>query len=154
MQICPQGSELWCRLAKLSDSSGRLSPWEASGAASVPDVGDVVVHLVHERCLTLSSDLMTWLLKMLVIRGQVHWAQRGPVHLGSKELRVLSPFQVDVFRVPLWGKTEKVSCYKQILSNFYSPTIPSSTPNPGSCDHSKDKGKSVGTSQPGLRSRV
>lgn len=96
-------SELWGRVAKLSDSSGLLTPWEASGAASVPDMSGVVgrSHLVHERCLTLSSELMTWLLKMLVIRGQVHWAQRGPVRLGSKELRVLFPFKVDVFRVPL-----------------------------------------------------
>lgn len=51
-----------------------------------------------------------------LIRGQVHWTHKAPVHLASKHLHVVFvPFKVYIFRVPLWRKDTKGTLEEQSL---------------------------------------
>lgn len=77
---------------------------------------------VPDKHLTLGSELLSWLQKELLLRGQFPWTHKAPVHLASKHLHVaLVPFKVYIFRVPLWRKDTKGTLVEQALLISYNP---------------------------------
>lgn len=72
--------------------------------------------------LTLGSELLRWLQKVSLIRGQVSWPHRAPVHLGSKHLHLaFAPVKAYVSRGQLWRKARKGTLVEQTLLISYNP---------------------------------
>lgn len=138
-----------CRPAKLHDSFWFLT---FMGSLSFRSLANSYQELslqvdpcsVPDKCLTLGSILLSWLQKVLLIRGQVHWpSQTTCVPVIWVSPCCLCSLKVYIFRIPLWKERHKRYLGGETRPISYSS--PNNSSSPSSQGPGTDKNKQIRT---------